>query len=269
MGKSASRPVIMALALAWSLFFTSVHAADWVLYDDFQNNTVDISKWVVGFNGPLNGETAVYEHFGKLHLLLRAYGNLATDQGTTGAQLRTDIRGQSPRGIMADIEIMRYDFAVCPENANGRVRTRIGAMFFNKGHQVPNSHENDIWAVIQLVREAGSTDPEEMLTAELYTFLCGDTNCNQGTTIETLKLGLVAVGQKVRLRLEWDPENNRIIGQLNDNPEQAIAYEVEDTLPPSYPTRTIQLSYSVPNGQCQERPLAFMHSTIHNVWVLP
>ncbi|WP_448383882.1 hypothetical protein [Desulfosoma sp.] len=268
MGKSASRPVIVALALAWSLFFTSVHAADWVLYDDFQNKTVDVYNWKVGFSGPLNGETAVYENFGQLHLLLRAYGDLATDQGTTGADLRTDLRGVSPRGIMADIEVKKYDLTVCPENAQGKVRTRIGAMFFNKGPQVPNSYENNIWASIQLVRYAGSTDAADILTAEMYAFLCADTNCYQGTTLQTLELGKVTVGQKVQLRLEWDPENNRILGQLNENPEQTIAYDFDDTLPPWYPVRTIQLNYSVPNGQCQERPVAFMHSTIQKVWVL-
>lgn len=246
----------------------TVHASDWILYDDFGNNAIDPNKWWINSTGSYNAETVAYESFRGLHLYRRSYGNPTQNTGASDSRLQAQLTNTNVRGVMADIEILESELRACPDNLNGSVQTRICAMFFNAGTSEPNGCENDIWAGIQVTRPFNSSDPPGVFSAFLYVTLCTDAPCNQYTMVGSAELGKFSLGQKARLRLEWDPEGKRIIGQVNDELEQSIPYQFEETRPAACPTKRIEVRNIVSNGQCEFRPSGMIHSIVEKAWVL-
>jgi hypothetical protein len=171
--------------------------------------------------------------------------------------------------IQATATIKKVEVSTCPGSINiSRARLRVAdGNFFNAATPLPGSNVNDVTAEFFIERRSDSADPPGVLRVGGAVFFCGDTNCQDGTTLFFGDFGTLALGVPTTLRLEWDSDNNQFIFQRDAGPEVLAPYPVSDTAPPSFHIKDIALAPRVANCTGTPRLAAFMEAFIDHVYV--
>ncbi len=255
------------------------------LFEDFESKYIDPDKWVgaegagtgvlILESGRLLKAEPTYGYRG-LDLIQRAYANMANNTGASSASTGLYFRdGRDLRTIQATIQVKKIQMATCSTNAAtvSESRARMGGTFFNTGTPFPNgSYQNDVFAYISLVRTS-SDSPSDPLSIVAKVFICDDENCINTTPIGSADLGSVAVNQKVKLRLTWEPDKNRFVFQKGKGAELSINYSVSDTNFPGAPlggAKRLQIHhYAIPNctDTTSPRPYNYMDVFFDSVYV--
>lgn len=251
-----------------------------VLYDDFEDEFIDRNRWV-GFERGRIGGDSVREIHGppgsrRLHLLGRVQGDLLALPLAPGFSQQNDNRLRlefanpaAVTAIRATATIKKVEVTTCPGSiAHSRARLRVAdGNFFNAATPSPGSDANNVTAEFFIERRSDSADPPGVLRVGGVVFFCGNTTCQDGTTLFFGDFGTLALGVPTTLRLEWDPDNNRFIFQRDAGPEVFAFYSVSDTAPPSFHVKDIALAPRVANCTGTPRSSAFMEAFIDNVFV--
>src|SRR5262249_14115659 len=91
---------------------------------------------------------------------------------------------------------------------------------FNDGTPgVPGDRTGDHFGQLLIVRSTNSVDPADTLQVQLFVYRCANAACSVITAAPGSPVILaepVKVGDQVRLRLVWDPNNNQFLGSVND-----------------------------------------------------
>ena len=86
--------------------------------------------------------------------------------------------------------------------------------------------------------------------------------------IGSVDLGPVAIGAKVTLRTSWDPANNRVDFQRDNEPIQTVTYDVDDSNIVSSPFVLMEAVGFVPNCTVGT-PTAVISALFDNVFINP
>ena len=90
------------------------------------------------------------------------------------------------------------------------------------------------------------------------------------TGVGGVDLGVVPVGTRVTLRLNWDPANNRVDFQRNNDPVQSVAYGLDDSVPVDVPYVIFEAVSFVPNCTTgTARPNGVVNALFDNVFIRP
>ncbi len=253
--------------------------AGMVLYDDFNTKPLDPDRWFGTESTPfLPGDPFIGEPgvilessrkitFKKLKLAARGYGNTVSDVGTSAVSTKLVFSSlRDITGFAATVRVKKADVSACGGN-NGRVRIRLSGYFFNTGPLILGSHVNDVLAILAMERRAGSSDPPGILQLSARLFLCTDAPCLGGMTLDSVLMGTVSVGERVQLRLQWDPDNNLFIFQRDDEPELRLSYAVSDAMPPDIADKRLEVALRPANCASTPRPPVFGKATFDDVFV--
>lgn len=122
-------------------------------------------------------------------------------------------------------------------------------------------------AAVAIRRYSNSTDSANVLNVTAYLWHCGDADCLTGDSLGSLDLGSVKKGHRVKLLLEWDPDNDRFMVQRDHGQEEYLYYTVPDSSPAGYNSKRVEISNFVTNCLSTPRLAAFMDTFIDDVYV--
>ena len=239
------------------------------LYDDFETKPLDPAKWVGIQFGPHVLEAQRKPGKGQLKIQNRAYG--ATDSDTGSERNIVGLHfadGASVTAIEAIVEVKNFEATGCSTpGAEATLATaRLSGDFFNTDNPTPGSALNNVFAFIQ-VNHLVNTTPAGSLVVTALILQCTDENCFSTRDLGFTNLGLIGTRQPVKLRIEWDPDNDQFLFQRDDEPEVSLAYEVSDAAPPGRAVKGLQVSHFVSNCTVEPRPTAFIKAVFDDVFV--
>lgn len=87
--------------------------------------------------------------------------------------------------------------------------------------------------------------------------------------IGSVDLGPVTVGSPLTLRMSWDPANNRVDFQRNNEPVQSVLYTVDDSDPIASPFVLVEAVGFVANCTVGARPTAIVSALFDNIFINP
>ena len=256
------------------------------LYDDFNGDSIDASKWSGQQSGLLldvareiRGEGRLHladvarEIPGerRLHLAAKALGIASFPGQTSGARVRLAFANSGAvEAIRAVVEVRKVEATGCPTdldpNSNPtRARLRLSGFFFDDG----TNTNRDLLAMVVIERRSDSTDPQGVLRVLGRLFHCADANCLAGEDLVIpVNLGSITLGERVRLRIQWDKDVDQFIFQRDGQPEITASYLglVLDANPPTNIGKRIEIAHEVAN--CSgPGSTAFMEALVNNVFV--
>lgn len=285
--KTVKSFLVLAVAVLTSLSASSTWAVEWLLYDTFNAKLINPDKWVGRISTYTTGaellDTVREIEGNRLHLLSRGYIRTDAVGGESIGQVQLFFPNPDIVAIKATIQVKDYELVGCgDDDTTSRVRARIVGSFFNTATPKQGSHENNVWAQIRLQRNAGSTDPHNVLRVLGDIFRCNDSACNSTSPVSDsfADLGTARVGQRVTLSLEWDQVGKRFIFQRigggekwfkesrDNGAEVSLYYNVPDTQLPSVNFKRLEVSEALTNcGTTQPRPVGFIDAYFDNVSV--
>jgi hypothetical protein len=254
-----------------------------VLYDNFEAKVLNADKWFgkessdQGVSTLESGRQIKTEPlfvFKGLDILNRSYASEESGTGSSTAHTRLLFAdGSNVTSIQATVLVKKIQATGCSTNPFATSpRLRIGGMFFNIGTPTPGDSTNDVWAFIAVGRAIDSTNPPNVLDVYGRAFLCGDTNCTgaNSTLIGEQALGTVKVNQKTKLRITWDPDNDRFTFQKGKDAEVHVTYTEDDANPPGAPNggnKRLEVQHQIANCIGAPRPLSYMEAFFDNIMV--
>jgi hypothetical protein len=122
-------------------------------------------------------------------------------------------------------------------------------------------------AFIGIIQVSGTTDLPEVFQVRLVVFYCANRLCTEGVQLHRRDLGPVTRGEIVRLRVQWDRDNHRLIFQRDDAPEVFAPYGVSDTDPPGIAVKMLTTILVVPRCTATPRPMAYIEAWFDDVMV--
>jgi len=207
------------------------------IYDSFDGRFIDPSKWSAQWQCGATVMECVREiQEDQLRLHVRAYGATNTSDGTQFGGSGLSLVSSSVTDIAADLTVRRSTAQACSTNpgfgGGGHAHVLLFGSFFNGGAGTP---DDDVVANLQLDRYA--TDPTGMVDVGGFLF-------HQGQFFDHVDLGLVNVGERVRVELLWDQPNHRFVVRLfrptyGTSVEQFMPYTISDVTAPASPSKSI------------------------------
>lgn len=209
------------------------------LYDSFDDNRfLDPSKWLAQWQcGGTVMECVREIQEDQLRLRVRAYGATDSNSGTQFGSSGLTLASNSVTDIATDLTVRRSTADACSTNpgfggGGGHAQVLIFGNFFNGGG---GTSDNDVTANLQLDRY--STYPVGMVQV-------GGFLKYQNQFFDNVDLGLVNVGERVRVELLWDQPNHRFVIRLfrpayGTVAEQVMPYTISDTAAAVSPFRNI------------------------------
>ncbi|MBI3304697.1 MAG: hypothetical protein HYZ72_21750 [Deltaproteobacteria bacterium] len=239
------------------------------LYDDFNAKFIDPGKWLGIEVGGLGREAVREIKAKKLHMAYRAQGDTNTDSGGRFGQL--SLRFADPSAITAIeavVQVTKFEATGCSSLGSSitSASARLQANFFNTDTPISGSRLHDVSAGILVERRSNSLDPPTVLQISAFAFECLDRSCAAFSLIGSGSLGSINKGQKARLRVQWDKDQDQFIFH-RDGMELIIPYSVSDTEPPGLQGKVLEITHFVPNCTATPQPLGFMEVFFDNVFV--
>ena len=236
-----------------------------VLYDDFDQTLLDPNKWV----GAQTSPSVILEANRKiskdaLKIINRSYGRTDTDAGHTlnGNNLNFP-NPDAITAIQATVTAQKVDVQGCGTEGDTRTFARIGGSWFSTD---PDPSFGDVLAFVQIAAGVALPTPPGIFAAAAVLLHTPEPGAGL-TILNTTPIGLVSPGQPAQLLIEWDPDNDQFIFQLNDEPAVSIPYELPDQDLPASSFKQVAVTHFVDNCTTEPRPSAFMKATFDDVFV--
>lgn len=240
------------------------------LYDDFSGPSIDGSKWFGIQSGALL-DVAREIQGKRLHLAAKSLGISSFPGQTSGSRVRLAFANpDAVEAIRATVEVRKVEATGCPTdldpNSNPtRARMRLSGFFFNDG----TNTGRDLLALVVIERLSNSTDPEGVLRVLGRLFYCADAICLAGADlVPPADLGVITLGKKVSLRIQWDKDLDRFIFQRDRQPEISASYLglLSDVTPPFNRGKRVEIGHEVANCSVPGSA-AFMEVLVNDVFV--
>jgi hypothetical protein len=206
------------------------------LYDNFSGPFISPSKWSPQWQcGGTVMECVREIQEDKLRLRVRAYGASDTNDGAQFGSSGLSLVNNSVTDIAADLVVLHSAAQACSANpgfgGGGHAQVLLFGSFFNGG---AGTSDDDVQAYLQLDHYA--TLQGGMVDVGGFLF-------HQGF-FGNVDLGLVNVGERVRVELVWDKPNHRFVVRLfrplyRTTTEQFMPYTISDTTAAVSPSRSI------------------------------
>lgn len=218
-----------------------------VTYDHFSGSFINPAKWSVFAPCSPNTYDCVREQRdGELRLGLRAYSSNTSDTGVSFSASGLQFRNPGPIStIQLKTTINSFSSAGCPANAEAaHPQFLINGRYFNAGSGNP---QDDVQAYVMIERR--TDDPSLPPT----TLRVGAFMSIGNTFFNNADLGTVEAGEEATLTLRWDRANKAFVARVVREEtiplieEQTMSYSQSDSLPPSFPFKSIQVGTFTPN----------------------
>lgn len=239
-----------------------------ILYDDFNGNLINPDKWFGSESGRVGTEARRGTFRNHLQMIYHAFGNTISNSGRSEFVYALSFANSaSVTAIEATIQVKEFVSTGCAGNpAPTFAQARLAGFFFNSGVPTPGSLVNDVFASIGVQRRSDSNDPPNILRVVTRVFHSTLPN-GAGIEIDSKDLGPIKAGEKVRLRVQWDADNDRFIFQRDDEPEVFSSYTLPDAAPAGVPTKQLDFRHSVANCTTDSRPEVFTEVFFDDVFV--
>lgn len=260
---------------------------DLAVYDDFSGEGIDPKKWRGGstINSPSPSPTADRRElvatdsmaergreakWGRLLMHGRSFGNTYDDPSRiTFFRERLLIPNPTASNVTemkVSLRVLEAGATACPENVfPTRIFFRAIGFFFNTGLHA----DGDVFARFDVTRESDSPDAADILR------VWGRVNLREQSSPEikqislgSAPLGTVGLGERIKIRMRWEPDGDRFVFQRDLEPEVEVPYSVPDEEPAHRAgNKRLEILLDTPN--CEGEPVseASMKVVVDKVWV--
>jgi 5'-nucleotidase, C-terminal domain len=250
-----------------------------VLYDNFNAKVLTPDKWfgkesldqgVVILESGRRQKTEPLFKFRGLNIINRSFASTGSDAGySQSSNSLVFADGSGITTIQAIVLAKKIQATGCSaENEFATTaRVRIGGAFFNTAGAEEGNQTNDVFAFLDIERAIESDSPANVLNIRGRVAICTNAACSSSTEIGSQDMGKVKVNQKIRIRMTWDPDNNRFIFQKGKAPEVYVAYNALTYTPgtPNGGNKRLEVQHDLPNCTSAPRPMAHMEAFFDNV----
>jgi hypothetical protein len=250
--------------------------SDLVLYDDFNAPDIDPDRWIGSSfsTGPAPLQIIREIQSNRLRMVNHVLGRTDTDSGGSFTGNFLDFANpENITSIEVTIQVTQADATGCPDGNLGvtEASARVQGNFFNFGPPVPGTLINDMNASIHIQRLSNSPDPPGVLEVFALLHQCADANCSTGQ-VERFDLGTIMEGERTKVRMTWDPDNDRFIFRREDLDDSDFFevfanYTVSDTAPATSPFKHLSAIGFVANCTAVPRPEAFTEAFFDDVFI--
>jgi hypothetical protein len=276
-------PKLSCRFAAWAMVLltfalSKAGVAQMVLYDNFNSQHIDPSKWDGSFlfQDPNSREavrelsaTAGQNEDRRLHLKETTYSATTDDNGGSGSIFGLGF--PVPNAITeASFSVVVKDAKTVACGSNPASPVDIGPEFrgrFFSTESSPTSQLGDIEGGIGAYRTPG--DVGSAIQVGFHYERCDDDFCSTRTPLDFGVLGYIQPGTTNRFHIKWDQPHHRFVFQLNNGPLVFSPYAVSDSSPPSFAFRAIDIAQQVAHCTSMPRPFASIDAYFDNVRVNP
>ena len=234
---------VLLVGALFGNFVLSAHAQMSLVYDNFNSQWLDPSKWATGSNCRGDGGLDCVREIqnGQLRLSIRNSGATNSDNGSQVATSDLAFSSKLPyRAIAVTVTVRNAGGGSCPTNPYvGSGRATVGGTFFNTGTEDPG---DDINAV--LVFSAYQSLNSIMLDVG------GFIGSGNGVNIWT-HMGYYSQGTPMFATVTWDRSKHQFVfsvrpegGEVN---QVAVPYNLPDNQLPVSTYQTLQAFSDAPN----------------------
>ena len=228
--------------------------AQGILFDDFSLPFIRGDRWKT--DQPESGDGSGLETLrlvsnGALLLVHRVAGGQLLDLGSHISAARLYFNPSTVRALKFDVTVLSMTATGCsvPGSNFTDVEARMWTQLFRNGAL-------EVQASVGVVRTSMANEMRAI----------GGVN---GLGLSGVDLGPVAVGTPLTLRLSWDPANNRVDFQRNNDPVQSVTYTVDDSMSISSPFVLMEAVGFVANCTVGARPSGVVSALFDNVFITP
>jgi hypothetical protein len=225
---------------------------------------------------PLNGDLWMGSEITRLVMNKQLYLGLGTTGGVDkdtglklGAQSLALAESQSVTALAADVAMHYLWVPGCGANrsvAYGQMT--LGGGFFNVGTPVVNSAVGDVQAWVRFERRSDATTAEGTASAEGLVVQCRNKLCNLYTTLGSVSLGTLAVGEKDKFHIIWDKAAKSFGFRRGlRGVTQAVTYTVPDSLAATRPAKYFGIRNAAAHCASEGRLVTKTVTRIDNVAV--
>lgn len=222
---------------------TSPQISGLSLYDTFDQQFINplkwFSQWQCGSPSVMECDRDIYN--GRLRFRVRSYGTNSDNEGRQDGISQLYLTAAAATDISADVIVQSTTARACAANANDAFgQALLFGNFFNGGG---GTFTDDVTAFLQLGRSYSSP------VGEVYV---GGFLEYQNQFFDNVDLGVIRVGELVRIELKWDQPNHRFIIRLfrpsrGTASEQYMPYTVSDVTPAVFPYKALSGRSFSPN----------------------
>ena len=265
------------------LFSTAAFAGsqeDWVRYDNFNSQFMDIEKWTASESwdaGVVILESTRGLYGGRLNLMCRAFGNTPPDPPYLGTR-RGDVRsffgiGRVFQSIKVSVKVNDIKVTGCPDNTDPTYsRVSIVGNFFNvvDPNPSPGDSTDDVGAGIRIVRGSDSTDKHNLLEVWGDVWRCTNPGCTSVSFVEPtpVLLGKIKLGQWATIQIDWDRNGRQFNLKADRLPTLTVPYPQEwEEFPANNPVNFLRASNWIANCPPDKRALGFVEAEFDNLYV--
>jgi hypothetical protein len=232
-------PLIAGLFLSMT---APVAQAQLIVYDDFATARIDESRWTgrqittrTGGTGSLLEIQREVTNAQALVLQTRVVGGSGAEGGGYSVDNALAFRhSQALSEIMFDVVVRRAEAGSC-SLGNATASARGVFPLFNDGL-------GDVVAIVGVSRSANAgTAPANL---DVVASLVHRTDTEE-TSLGSMVLGSTTIGQRVRLRMRWDPANDRVRFRRDAEALVSIDYSNPEAAEPTRPRKYLSATSSV------------------------
>ncbi len=232
-------------------------------YDNFSTAPINGALWE-------DAERTVQIKAGVLAVTQRAYGQGSSNVGVSFDTLHTHFSEPAAvTEVRAKITVKALEVNACPGNPSvSQSRARINGSYYNIGTPVPGSEVGDALAQVKLTRFSNSTDAPGVLRVQGSLLHCINADCSTSTTIKTIDLGTVNLGQAATVQVQWDQPNKQFLYSRDSGAfSGSIVYTDDDSHPPGLPFKSLDSRIDVANCTAPATLTGFVSATFDSVAV--
>jgi hypothetical protein len=226
--------------------------AQGVLFDDFSLPFIRGDRWRTDQPEAGSGtglETLRLVSNGALLLTHRVGGGQTGDVGAHISAARLFFNAATGGALKFDVTVLSMTATGCsvPDSNFTDVEARMWTQLFQNGPL-------EAQASVGVVRISSGTEMRAV---------------GGVSGIGSVDLGPVTAGTRITLRLSWDPANNRVDFQRNNEPVQSVTYTVDDSMPIASPFVLMEAVGFVANCTVAPRPSGVVSALFDNVFITP
>src|SRR5690242_20955837 len=230
---AVARRVLLALVTLLLVDITPSLAgeAPFAVFEDWADPTIRFERWAIGRNDDAL-EVSREVQGRRLHMRFRRHGiRGGQDSGLV------DVSNRMLANRASAITQWEVDFTVhgltvigCPTNL-ATTSVRAAALSLSKISDGSSGGAfgdatGDHYARVFVGREAGSTDPDDMLRVGFVFFRCNNVFCTDTSRVLfDPAIGAVRLGKRFTLRLILDAENSQFLAGVAGEPDVAFPYD--------------------------------------------
>jgi hypothetical protein len=233
-----------------------VHA-QFVLYDNFNDEVLSAEKWIAQLSGS-GIELVRWIVTGELHMAHRVVGNTTTNTGFNQSINRIRFPdAEDPIGVRFKMRVLNASARGCPDGTGSRTYAGLTGSLFR-------DTEGGIMGVYLFAERRSDSTPEDVLRIHAGLYHCLGQTCPD---LSPLDLGPLPLNENVTLQMVWQKDKKQVRFRRRGDPVQVAKY-TQSVAQELRGSKQLLIRGDAANCTAGDQPLTSMSVIFDNVFTM-